>query len=69
MEQLYLDMASAFQEEIFLQRLSEAQLDAADTFDHLDWQELLSPLLPLERRIICTQALEIFRPEIGRAHV
>ena len=66
MEQLYLDMASAFQEEIFLQRLSEAQLDAADIFDHLDWQELLSPLLPLERRIICTQALEIFRPVLSR---
>lgn len=62
MKQIYLDMAQAFQEEAFLRKLARPRADAEKLFGGLDWRRLLSPLLPIRKRLSCAWALETFRP-------
>ena len=59
---LYLRMAEAFTEKEFLRKLHIDQSEAARLFADTDWAQLLSPLLPIESRISCAQALTAFRP-------
>lgn len=61
-----LRMAEAFQADTFLRKLRMTRSDAADLFAPVDWKGLLAPLLPLEERVSCTQALEIFRPLLDK---
>ena len=62
MEQLCLDMTSAFREEAFLRKLARPKADMLRRFDGMDWRGLLEPLLPMETRLDCARALEVFRP-------
>ena len=61
-ERLYAALAEAFQEEAFLRNLSRPQGDVTALFSGVDWPALLAPLLPIEERLSCTGALELFRP-------
>ena len=59
---LYIRMAEAFREHTFLQKLSMTQSDVDRHFGGVIWNRLLSPLMPMEARLSCSQALEAFRP-------
>ncbi len=66
MEQLYLDMKSAFQEEAFLRKLASPKDGVAALFETVDWPALLAPLLPIQKRLSCKEALAAFRPVLER---
>ena len=59
---LHLNMAEAFAEESFLRQLDRSRTDMTRLFSNVDWERLLYPLLPLEQRLTCAQALTAFRP-------
>ena len=59
---LYIRMAEAVREQTFLQKLSMTQSDVDRHFGGVIWNRLLSPLMPMEARLSCSQALEAFRP-------
>ena len=59
---LYIRMAEAFRKHSFLQKLRMTQSDVDRHFGGINWNRLLSPLTPMEARLSCAQALEIFRP-------
>ncbi|MCI8398453.1 MAG: cytidyltransferase-related domain protein [Oscillibacter sp.] len=63
----YLDtlpsrMADAFSEEPFLRKLSRNRDDVFRLFNNVDWRRLLAPLLPIQSRLSCAEALAAFRP-------
>ena len=57
---LHLNMAEAFAEESFLRQLDRSRTDMTRLFSNVDWERLLYPLLPLEQRLTCAQALTVF---------
>ena len=59
---LYPRFSRAFEEDTFLCKLRMTRSDAARLFETADWVRLLSPLLPVEERLSCAQALTVFRP-------
>ena len=59
---LHLRLAESFAEEDFLRRLNRNRTDMARLFGNVDWERLVYPLLPIEQRISCVQALTVFRP-------
>ncbi|MCI9121770.1 MAG: cytidyltransferase-related domain protein [Oscillibacter sp.] len=56
---LYANLAAAFSQESFLQKLSRP--DEAPPRE-TDWRGRLAPLLPIRTRISCAEALEVFCP-------
>ncbi len=62
MDMLHTKWSSVFEEEAFLRKLHMNRSDAKELFAAADWNQLLSPLLPLKARCTCAQALEVFRP-------
>ena len=59
---LHLRLAESFAEEDFLRRLNRNRTDMTRLFGNVDWERLVYPLLPIEQRISCVQALTVFRP-------
>lgn len=59
---LYPRMANTFCEDAFLRKLRMNQSDIHSLFDPVDWNRLLSPLLPVTERLSCGQTLTVFRP-------
>ena len=59
---LYSRFSRAFEEDSFLRKLRMTRNDTARLFETADWARLLAPLLPLEERLSCAQALAVFRP-------
>ncbi|MBP3486368.1 MAG: cytidyltransferase-related domain protein, partial [Oscillospiraceae bacterium] len=59
---LHLQLAESFAEDAFLRRLSRNPADMSRLFGSVDWDRLVYPLLPMEHRLSCAQALIAFRP-------
>lgn len=59
---LHLNMAESFSEEAFLRKLNRNRTDMTRLFSNVDWERLTYPLLPIEHRLSCAQALTAFRP-------
>ena len=59
---LHLQLCESFGEDVFLKRLSRSRTDMSRLFANVDWQRLVYPLLPMEHRLSCAQALTTFRP-------
>ncbi|MBE6995584.1 MAG: cytidyltransferase-related domain protein [Ruminococcaceae bacterium] len=60
---LHLRVAEAFAEKSFSQKLHMLR---TDLFADTDWKALLAPLLPMEARVSCQQALDAFTPLLDR---
>ncbi|MBQ2996095.1 MAG: cytidyltransferase-related domain protein [Oscillibacter sp.] len=60
--ELHLHLSQAFGEDSFLRRLDRSRTDMARLFSNVDWERMLYPLMPIEQRISCAQALVAFRP-------
>ena len=60
--ELHLHIAEAFADDSFLRRLDRSRSDMTRLFATVDWNRLVYPLLPLEQRLTCAQALTAFRP-------
>jgi len=56
---LQIRMTEAFAEKAFLQKLHTLR---QSHFYNVDWDAILSPLLPMKTRVSCQQALEAFHP-------
>ena len=63
---LYAQLENSFQEESFLRKLARPQADIAAVFSGVDWQPLLSTLLPIRERLHCSRALEPLRPLLAQ---
>ena len=63
---LHIQAADAFAEPAFLQKLSMDQAAAASLFSGADWHQLLRGMGPIEHRIACADALDVFRPLLDR---
>ena len=59
---LYMNLAESFAEEAFLRKLNRNRTDMTRLFQNVDWERLVYPLLPIEHRLTCAQALAAFRP-------
>ena len=52
----------AFEEDAFLRKLRMNERDVRRLLAAVDWNRLLSPLLPITERLTCAGALDAFRP-------
>lgn len=59
---LHIQMAETFLEEGFLRKLAMSRTDLAHRLGAVNWERILSPLLPVDQRLSCAQALDAFRP-------
>ena len=59
---LHQRMADCFSEESFLRQLDRDRTSMTRLFSNVDWERLLYPLMPVEHRLTCAQALTAFRP-------
>lgn len=59
---LRLQMAEAFAQTSFLQKLGMNRAEASRFFSEANWPQVLSLLLPMETRVSCGKALVAFSP-------
>lgn len=59
---LYTRLTDAFREKTFLRKLGMNRADAARLFGGADWRGIVESLTPIEARLSCAQALEVFSP-------
>ncbi|MEG1988166.1 MAG: cytidyltransferase-related domain protein [Oscillibacter sp.] len=63
---LRTQLAEAFNEPAFLQKLGMNRAEATHFFAGTDWRQVLSLLLPVEARISCGKALAAFSPLLDK---
>ncbi len=66
-KEISVNLAQAFSEKSFLQKLGMNQTDAKKLLRQVDWEPVLRSVLPLKARLTCSQVVDLCRPMLDKA--